>query len=65
MQEFVEAYRKLGEPDDRFDIKFWQKQGPGAIFDAAFEMVRDYQLMRHGNADIPRLQRTIEHFQKQ
>ncbi len=64
MSDFVEAYRKLDDPDDRFDIDFWQKQGPKAIFAAAREMILDAQLLKEGHADEPRLQRTVEHFQK-
>jgi len=65
MSEFTEAYRKIGDPDDRFDIDFWQRQGPKAIFEAALELIKDFQIMRQGYADEPRIQRTVEHFQKQ
>lgn len=58
-----ESYGRLGEDDD-FDLRFWQSQPVEAIFDAALEMVRDYLLLREGHADQPRLQRTIESFQK-
>lgn len=64
MPKIVEGYRKIGDPDDKFDIKFWQQQGDEAIFKAALEMVIDAQIIRYGHADEPRLQRTIEHFQK-
>lgn len=59
-----ESFRKIGDPDDRFDIQFWQAQGDKAIFDAALDMVLDYLVIRHGHADKPRLQRTIESFRK-
>lgn len=65
MPEIVEAYRKIGDPDDRFDVEFWQRQGPEAIFRAALELIMDAQIVRHGHADEPRLQRTIEHFGRQ
>ncbi|MDX2005746.1 MAG: hypothetical protein SFU83_10760 [Meiothermus sp.] len=58
-----ENYGKLGE-DNNFDLRFWQSQPVEAIFDAAFEMVKDYLLLREGYADQPRLQRTVESFQK-
>ncbi|MCS7067531.1 MAG: hypothetical protein N2Z75_03190 [Meiothermus sp.] len=58
-----ERYGKLGEEDD-FDLRFWQSQPVEAIFEAAFEMVKDYLLLREGHADQPRLQRTVESFQK-
>jgi hypothetical protein len=59
-----ERYRKIGDPEDRFDLDFWQKQGAEAIFRAALELVRDAQLVKQGYADEPRLQRTAEHFQR-
>ena len=64
MKQIVEAYRKVGDPDDRFDIDFWQRQGPAAIFDAANELVRQAQLMKNGDAYEPRLQRTVERFSR-
>jgi hypothetical protein len=64
MPEIVEHYRRIGDPEDRFDLDFWQKQGAEAIFRAALELIRDAQLVKHGHADEPRLQRTTENFQK-
>jgi hypothetical protein len=74
MSEIIEVYGKIGggeketggagEDDRRFDVEFWQRQGPAAIFEAALDMVKDYQIVRQGYADQPRLQRTIEHFQR-
>lgn len=64
MREVTESYRRIGDPDDRFDIKFWQTQGDQAIFAAALEMILDYLLLRYGHADKPRLQRTVESFGK-
>ena len=64
MPDITEAYRKIGDPEDRFDIAFWQRQGAKAIFQAALELVLDSQIVRQGHADEPRLQRTVEHFQK-
>lgn len=63
MREIKESYRRIGD-DDRFDTDFWQSQGDQAIFDAALDMVLDYLTIRHGHADEPRLQRTVEHFGK-
>ena len=60
---FQEAYGKIGEADDRFDVTFWQAQGERAIFEAAEGMIRDYLLLREGHVDEPRLQRTVEFFQ--
>jgi len=51
--------------DDRsFDHRFWQKQEPQAIFDAAYDIIKDYLLIRDNYAGEPRLQRTIESIQK-
>ena len=36
MREIRESYRKIGDPEDRFDIEFRQSQGPEAIFEAAW-----------------------------
>ncbi len=64
MREIKEAYRRIGDPDDRFDVEFWQSQGETAIFEAAQEMISDYLILRYGNADQPGLQRTVERFGK-
>lgn len=64
MSKIKEAYRRIGDQEDRFDIEFWQSQGDLAIFDAALDMVRDYLMVRNGHADEPRLQRTVESFGK-
>jgi len=64
MREVWEAYRRIGDPNDRFNIDFWQSQGERAIFEAALEMISDYLILRCGHADQPRLQRTVESFGK-
>lgn len=58
-----ERYGKLGEEDD-FDGAFWQSQPPEVLFEAASQLIRDYLLIKEGYADEPRLQRTVESFQK-
>jgi hypothetical protein len=63
-QQITESYHKIGDPEKVFDIEFWQRQGEKTIFEAARDMVRDYLLLREGYADEPRLQRTLESFQK-
>lgn len=62
-QKFIESYGRLATDNRSFDIQFWQKQGPQAIFEAAAEMIKDYFLIK-SYADEPRLQRTVESFQK-
>ena len=64
MRDIREAYRRIGDNEDRFDIEFWQEQGDQAIFNAAMEMVSDYLMIRYGHADKPRLQRDVESFGK-
>ena len=64
MRKISEAYRRIGDPDDRFDIDFWQSRGERAIFEAALEMISDYLILRYGHVDQPRLQRTVESFGK-
>ena len=64
MGEIQESYRRIGDKEDRFDIEFWQSQGEQAIFAAALEMIQDYLIIRYGHADKPRLQRSVEHFEK-
>ena len=59
-----EAYRPIGNKEDCFDIEYWQAQGAEAIFQAAFEMVLDYLILRDGHADEPKLQRSVESFGK-
>ena len=58
-----ERYGKLGEEKD-FDIAFWQSQPPEVLFEAASQLIKDYLLLRDGCTDEPRLQRTVESFQK-
>jgi len=64
MRDIREAYRRIGDNEDRFDIEFWQEQGDQAIFNAAMDMVSDYLMIRYGHADKPRLQRAVESFGK-
>ena len=61
--DILESYGKLNS-DRTFDRQFWQEQGPKAIFDAVYDLVQDYLLLKENNAKQPRLQRTIESFQK-
>ena len=59
-----EHYGKLEDHDRSFDKQFWQDAGPKAIFDAAYDLIKDYLLLNTGHADEPRLQRSVESFQK-
>lgn len=64
MRKIKESYGRIGDNEERFDIDFWQQQGEEAIFNAAFDMIMDYLILRHKNVDKPGLQRTVEHFGK-
>lgn len=64
MKKFHEACRRIGDPDDRFDIEFWQAQGSEAIFKAAEQMTREAWIAKYGHDVEPRLQRTVEHYGK-
>ena len=47
-------------PDDgAFDLEFWRKLGPEAIFAASWEMVAEMRAMRGEDGDEPRLQRSV------
>lgn len=60
----VERYGQLKDMDRSFDITYWQRQGPDAIFAAAWELVVEAQARRGGDDEL-RLQRAIESFQRQ
>lgn len=62
--EVRESYRRLDGNSREFDIRYWQEQGPEAIFRAAEGMLRDYFLIRGIDADRQRLQRAAESFSK-
>jgi hypothetical protein len=64
MKKIYESYGRIGDDTDRFDIEFWQAQGPEATFDAAFQMVQDYMALRHGHDHELTLDRTVEHYGK-
>jgi hypothetical protein len=61
----TERYGKLSEMDRSFDIAYWQRLGPAAIFEAAWQMVVDAHLRRPGGADELEFRRTVESFQRQ
>jgi hypothetical protein len=59
-----EHYGKLSEMNRQFDRIFWQEAGSVAIFMAAEQLVKDYLVIRTGDVNEPRLQRSVECFQK-
>lgn len=61
----MERYGRIEDMDRSFDIAYWQKLGPAAIFDAAWQMVLDVHSRHSGDKDELRLRRTVESFQRQ
>ena len=61
----MERYGRIAEMDRSFDIAYWQRLGPAAIFEAAWQMVVEAQSRRPGGVDELRLRRTVESFQRQ
>jgi hypothetical protein len=64
MKALEENYRQIKDDSRSFDIRFWQSQGDRAIFEAVWEMLQDYFLIRGKDANEFRLQRTVESFRK-
>lgn len=60
----MEKYQSISDKDRSFDKMFWQNAGIEAIFEAAWEMLQDYYLIRGKDASELRLQRTVEAFRK-
>lgn len=49
-----------GQPDDGlFDLEFWQAVGAEGRFAAAWDMIRDVDLVRGGDGLQPRLQKSV------
>lgn len=42
-----------------FDIEFWQKVGDVGRFAAAWQMVKEVQLIRGQSGELPRLQKSV------
>ena len=60
----MERYGRLRDMDRSFDIAYWQRLGPAAIFEAAWQMVVEAHVSRGGKPDELRLRRTVESFQR-
>ena len=61
----VERYGRLAEIGRSFDVAYWQRLGPAAIFEAAWELVVQAHSQRPGGEDELRLRRTVESFQRE
>ena len=64
MRTIGENYQRIVDDRRSFDIRFWQSQGDRAIFEAVWEMLHNYFLIRGEDAYESRLQRTVESFRK-
>ncbi len=45
--------------DRSFDLEFWEKVGAEGRFAAAWQMVKEVQLMRGQSGELPRMQRNV------
>jgi len=60
----MERYGRLAEMDRSFDRAYWQRLGPAAIFEAAWQMVvATHSQLPEQNNEL-RLRRTVESFQR-
>jgi hypothetical protein len=60
----MERYGRLPDMDRSFDVEYWQRLGPAAIFEAAWQMVADAHSRLGAAPDELRLRRTAENFQR-
>jgi hypothetical protein len=56
----MERIGKVSETDRSFDVEFWQRQGPEAIFAAAWEMVVEAHRFQNKSDSELQLQRSVE-----
>jgi hypothetical protein len=56
----MERVGKVGETDRSFDREFWQRQGPEAIFAAAWEMAVEAWRWKNQCDGEPEFQRSVE-----
>jgi hypothetical protein len=61
----MERYGRLPDMDRSFDIAYWQRLGPAAIFEAAWQMAVDAHALSPGGPHELRLQRMAESFKRQ
>jgi hypothetical protein len=51
--------RRKQHNDRSFDIEFWQKVGDAGRFAAAWQMIREVQLIRGQSGELPRMQKSV------
>jgi hypothetical protein len=62
---YFEQRRKIEELDRSFDLEFWQAQPPQARFAASWDLVLTVWHIKGKDVRQPRLQRSVECFQRQ
>ena len=60
----MEREGRIEDLDRSFDVDYWQRLGPEAIFSAAWEMVVQAWKLKGRRAGELRLQRTIERVER-
>ena len=60
----MERFGKLAEMDRSFDVAYWQRLGPKAIFEAAWQMVIDVEAQKGNTGDLT-LQRSVENLRRE
>lgn len=45
--------------DRSFDLEFWDRVGAAGRFEAAWQMLKEVQLMRGQSGELPRLQKNV------
>jgi hypothetical protein len=56
----MERNGRIEEMDRSFDVAYWQRFGPNAIFAAAWEMVVEAHRLKGASESELELQRTVE-----
>jgi hypothetical protein len=51
--------RRKEHREKSFDMEFWRKVGDAGRFAAAWQMIREVQLMRGQSGQLPRMQRNV------
>ena len=60
----MERKGRIEDLDRSFDVDYWRRLGPEAIFSAAWEMVIQAWKLKGRSADELRLQRTVERVER-
>jgi hypothetical protein len=58
-RRIVAQFAERGEVEREFDRRFWREAGPEARFAAMWQAVIDADLIRGGDGQQPRLQRSV------